>query len=282
LDIRFTNIKTLLESLKKDRDIDIQNLNWIEPIGIALLKLHKVTNPNININLTGKKSCINYLKTLLSSQQNQNNTYTPLVQFKNGENIDLITEDISKKILISIKTMDITDKEDLKKYLNYLISEIMDNVISHSQSNIGGFISAQYYPKLNKVQVVIIDNGIGLLQGLSAQHNIKNEQIAIQKAMEKEVTGSNKFSAYNNIQKHAGLGLFFLSKIIEHTKGKLIIVSNNSLYNSTVNEYTNLDTSFQGTLVAFELYEKQLEYEFHMLHNIIRDEDNEDEDEDVF
>jgi uncharacterized protein YbcV (DUF1398 family) len=281
LDIRFSNIRNLLEQLNS-QNIDIKNLTWIEPIGIALLKLYKEVNKGKTVEVSGDASSISYVNTLLHSSNNSN-TYMPLVQFKNGENIDTITQNVTEKILQSTQSLTIPDREDFGKYLQYLISEIMDNVISHSCSSVGGFISAQYYPKKNKVQIVIVDGGIGLLKGLSSQHSVANEEESIKKAMEKEVTGSNAFEAYNNVQKHAGLGLYFLSKIIEHTKGKLIIVSNDSMYESSSQNYTTIKSSFRGTLVAFEIYEKNLEYDFSTLHNIIRDEDkNEEEDEDVF
>ncbi|HHB95028.1 MAG TPA: ATP-binding protein [Campylobacterales bacterium] len=281
MNITFSNIKTLLASLDSTQDMKIDDLTWIEPIGVALLKLHKEANPNIKIDILGDNNSINYLNTLLFASSNTHNTYTPLIQFRDGQNIDNITKDVTAKIIHSASSLSSVDRDDLGKYLQYLISEIMDNVISHSKSNIGGFVSAQYYPKKNMVQVVIVDNGIGLLKGLSNHHNVSNEQEAIQKAMEKEVTGSNNFSTYNNVQKHAGLGLYFLSKIIEYTKGKLTIVSNDSIYESINKRYTTIKSSFKGTLVAFEIYEKELDYEFSTLHNMIRDEDKE-EGEDVF
>ena len=261
--ITLSNIKNLLELLNDD--INIKKLINIEPIGIALVEFYKAIQLDKKIDTS------------------KNSSSTPLIQFRNEQDINKVTQDITNQILENSKLLTINDKEDLDKYLKYLISEIMDNVISHSYSTIGGCVSAKYYSEQNKVQVVIIDNGIGLLKGLSNHHSVKNEKEAIKKAMEKEVTGSNTFKTYNNIQKHAGLGLYFLSKIIEYTKGKLLIVSNDTIYNSTYEEYITINSPFRGTLVAFEIYEKELAYEFKTLHSIIRDEDkNEDEDEDIF
>ncbi len=38
--IEFSNIETLLQRL--DNNINIENITWIEPIGIAILKLFKI------------------------------------------------------------------------------------------------------------------------------------------------------------------------------------------------------------------------------------------------
>jgi len=215
------------------------------------------------------------LKGSLSS----NNTYTPFISFNNE--IDVIADNITNKIINNATNLSDDEKDDLSKYLKYLIREMMSNVVSHSQSSIGGFITAQYYPTKKKVQVIIIDNGIGLQASLAQKYTLDNEADAIQKAMEKNVTGSNPFATYNNVQKHAGLGLFFLSKIIENTQGNLLIVSNSTIYKSNHNTFTELNTGFKGTLIAFEIFEDNLEYEFMQLFNIIKSEDEEDE-EDAF
>jgi len=279
MNISFQNIETLLEKLQPKDTIVLNNIHWVEPIGIALLKLYKIANPNTKILYSGNPNATNYIKTLLHTNNTQHINYLPLIQFDN--NIDTITDIITRKIIYKAKKITPEAREDLLNYLKYLIREIMDNVISHSQSNCGGFITAQLYPSNNKVQVVIIDNGIGLLHSLSNHYNLENETAAIKKAMEKEVTGSNSFAAYNNVQKHAGLGLFFLSRIIENTKGNLLIVSNNTIYKTSQNTFKELNTDFKGTLIAFEIFEDNLEYEFIQLFNIIKAED-EEEEEDIF
>jgi len=275
--IEFSNIENLLSKLSAD--IHLENIRWIEPIGIGILKLYNVANPEVQINLTGRDSAVSYCNTILNGSLSPCNTYTPFIPFNNE--IDVIADDITHKIISNANNLSPDNKDDLSKYLKYLIREMMSNVVSHAHSQIGGFITAQYYPQKNKVQVVIIDNGIGLQASLSQNYHLNNEKDAIQKAMEKEVTGSNPFATYNNVQKHAGLGLFFLSKIIENTQGNLLVVSNNTIYKSPQNSFQELNTNFKGTLIAFEIFEDNLEYEFMQLFNIIKSED-EEEEEDAF
>jgi len=277
--IEFSNIETLLKQLNNVDTITIENITWIEPIGIAILKLFNDTNPQILLSLTGNENAVSYCNTILQGSVSSSRTYTPFIPFDNE--IDVIADDITHKIISNANNLTIEGKDDLSKYLKYLIREMMSNVVSHAESQIGGFITAQYYPTKKKVQVVIIDNGIGLQTSLSQKYNLDNEKDAIVKAMEKEVTGSNSFASYNNVPKHAGLGLFFLSKIIENTRGNLLIVSNDTIYKSTQNSFQELNTDFKGTLIAFEIFEDNLEYEFIQLFNIIKSEDEEDE-EDAF
>jgi len=172
-----------------------------------------------------------YVNKILHDHREGKQNHLPLEHFDDRtNNTDEINSILTQKILDNAKNLSPEEKEDLSEYLEYMISEMMGNVISHAQSIHGGFVTAQYYPKEKKVQVVIIDGGVGFLSTLSKQFDVKNEGEAIQKALEKEITGSNKYSAYNNAPEHAGLGLFFLSSILEATQGKFTIISNHTVF----------------------------------------------------
>ena len=163
-----------------------------------------------------------------------------------------------------------------------MISEMMGNVISHSRSPYGGFVTAQYYPKEKMVQVVIIDGGVGFFSTLSKYFDVRNEGEAIQKSLERAVTGSNKYSSYNNAPKHAGLGLFFLSNILEATQGKLTIISNNTIFKYPGNTIDALETAFKGSVVAFEIYVDSIDNDFMTVFKRIGYVEDVEDDEDVF
>lgn len=273
--IEFSNIETLLEQLSPN--IHLEDIKWIEPIGIGILKLYKVVNSGTQIHLTGNDNAINYCKTILNSSRSPAQTYTPFIQFDNE--INSIAKNITNKIIQNTYNLTTEDRKDLSEYLHYLVSEMMDNVISHAQSHCGGYISAQYYPKKKKVQVVIIDNGLGLKQTLSHKYPLETESDAISKALEEKVTGSNSFSTYNNVPKHAGLGLFFLTKIIQETEGRLLIVSNNTIYHLENNSFQELNTDFKGTIVCFEIEVDNINHDLKDLMGMIMHVDDE---EDVF
>ena len=271
--IEFSNIETLLQQLNDN--IDLENITWIEPIGIGILKLYKVANPEVQIHLTGNETAINYCNTILNSSRSPAQTYTPFIPFDNE--IDSIAKDVTDKIIQNAHNLTTEDRKDLSEYLRYLVSEMMDNVVSHAQSPCGGYITAQYYPQKKKVQVVIIDNGLGLKQTLSHKYPLETESDAISKALEKEVTGSNSFSIYNNIPKHAGLGLFFLTSIIRETAGKLLLVSNDTIYRSENDISQKLNTHFKGTIVCFEIEIDKINHDFADLRRMIMHvEDEED------
>lgn len=280
MEIKFSNIELLLQQIKNARHINIENLEWIDPVGIAILRQHKESNQDVKITTSGES--YKYVEKILRSTRDNSKNHLPIEYFdQNTSNLDEIKSNITNKIISNAENLSDQDKEDLSRYLEYMISEMMGNVVSHSETCHGGFVTAQYYVNSKMVQVVIIDGGVGILRTLSDRHTLENEAEAIKKSMEKAVTGSNDFVPYRNVPRHAGLGLFFLSNIVKHTTGKLLIISNNTIYRYPEGTSKVLDTDFKGTIVSFEIYEEKLDYNFSQLFRIIGSEDEEDE-EDVF
>jgi len=281
MEFKFSNIEDLLEKLKAAKHIYIPDLDWIDPVGITILKQYKVSNSEVNVSTSGKSHV--YIDKLLHDSRDSIQDHLPLEHFDDHtNNIDEINTLLTQKILENAENLSPENKEDLSEYLKYMISEMMVNVVSHSRSQHGGFVAAQYYKEDNKVQVVIVDGGVGFLTTLSDHFDLKSEAEAIEKALEKEVTGSNRFSPYSNVPKHAGLGLFFLSKILEATQGKLIMISNRTVFRYPENTFQELDTSFRGTVIAFEIYENNLEDDLNTVLGRIRSVGEEYDDEDVF
>ena len=281
MEFKFSNIEDLLEKLKAAKHINIRDLDQIDPIGIAILKQYKESYPEATVMTSGQS--FDYVTELLDTSYNSMQHHLPVIHFDHRtNNIDELKSILTRKIIDYADDISSEEKEDLSAYLEYMISEMMGNVISHAKSSHGGFVTAQYYENKKKVQVVIIDGGVGFLSTLSKHYDVNNEGEAIEKALERAVTGSNKFASYSNVPKHAGLGLFFLSKILEETQGNLIIISNNTLFKYPENTMTVLDTAFKGSVIAFEIYVDKLDNDFTTVFNRIAYSEEVEEDEDIF
>ena len=277
--ISFENIEKLFNNLIDSEIIEISNLQWIEPIGIALLKAYYDSTGRVIVFSHSQDRVVDYIKTIL--ENSSGTSYIPFQKFTHDT--DKITSSIVKLIIDNISNLNDYEKNDLSNYLKYMIGEVMDNVICHAKSELGGFITAQYYPrKNNKIQIVIIDNGIGLLKSLQDNYpEITNEEEAITKALEEGTSGYKATNTLYASRTHAGKGLYILSQIINITDGKLLIVSNDTIYRSNQNTFQKIETSFQGTLIAFELFEKNLEYEFGQIFKQITEKEELGE-EDIF
>ena len=157
------------------------------------------------------------------------------------------------------------DKKDLKSYLDYMVGEILHNAIQHSLSPIGAIITGQYFPAQRRLQIVVVDRGVGFLHNIQKRYQVNTEQDAILKALEKGVSSPPaKINTYYSQNSNAGYGLYALKTIIEKTNGKLMIISNNGMVrldrdnHLTVQEFQN--TNWKGSIVAFEFFEDEIEF----------------------
>jgi hypothetical protein len=251
-------------------------LSWVEPVFITAVKANKVMNGDNSITYNS------YIDNMLQNNFNEFKTYSPIENIHTrGENIETTANHIASIMLKNYDYLPEEDKKDLKEYMFYLFSEMMNNVVDHSNSPIGGYTMAQYYPTYKKIQFSIADKGIGFLENVKYKEQVKDEVEAIEKALEKGFT-ANKFNqVYGSAYKNAGYGLYAMSEIIRQVGGKFVIISNNGLYRynalSDVIERKILNNSFNGSLVAFEFAEENINLSMQeMINYLLQDEEEED------
>ena len=153
------------------------------------------------------------------------------------------------------------NNQGILKAVSYAIGEIVDNTLRHSQSPIGGYICAQTYPNKNKLEICIIDCGIGIVESLKVENDVHKEKISkfksdsefIQYSIEKGVTSKTqqKFGETG----HSGEGLFFTSEFIKENNGRMKVISDNGmlLIDSKVGiQLSETQHHWQGTIVMLE------------------------------
>jgi hypothetical protein len=241
--------------------IDVSSYDFVEPVGIAILKAIQQEIKDVEIRSDPNSRFDSYLKTLYEASYDESRTYIPLEVVKSG-NIDISRDRLVKKIMRDFKDLESDDKEDLKRYLDYMVGEILNNAIQHSLSPIGAIITAQHFPTQRKLQIVVVDRGVGFLHNIQKRYQVNTEQDAILKALEKGVS-SSPTKMYSNAIDNAGYGLYALKTIIEKTNGKLMIISNNGIvklgrHYLTAQELQN--TNWKGSIVAFEFFENEIEF----------------------
>ena len=111
--------------------------------------------------------------------------------------------------------------------LEWALSEIMDNVINHSQSPVGGFVQATTYPKYKMVEFVVADAGVGIPETIRCEDHAQ----ALTKAIEEGVT--------RDPEKNAGNGLYGSYRVALLSKGQFEIHSLLGFLNSNKNTLTN-------------------------------------------
>ncbi len=243
-------------------------INWIEPCGLVYLKTLKNCGVDIS-KITVPPNVDDYLKIIQGASSGAGRSYIPYRNFSHQTNINTIAHEITVQIVDHLD-LGPYDKEDFKLYINYAVSEVMQNVLDHSGSLCGGHVVGQSYPQKDKVQFAVSDCGVGLMATLQREYGVANEEEAILKALEPRVSGSEPIGPYGE-KRNAGIGLFALKCIIDETEGTLLIISNDTIYQRKNKQGTFVHTPnsrFRGTLVAFEFGENETVYSFEEFKKI--------------
>lgn len=143
------------------------------------------------------------------------------------------------------------DSGDLYDYLTYSFRELMRNVIEHSGSSQLGYC-AQYWPSKRRVELAIIDRGIGLMSSLKSNPHIdsSDDKKAMNYALMPAVSGK----AYKGARKqsgnwvNSGFGLYMTNRICRNGGSFFIASGKTGMLLSDIGDGKRYyDCDFQGT-----------------------------------
>lgn len=130
--------------------------------------------------------------------------------------------------------------------IEWSLNEVTDNVINHSESDIGGFVQLSTFQRNRKrVEYVVCDAGIGIPNSLrQARPEIRSDSEAIHESIQEGVT--------KNIKTNQGNGLFGTFQISCISEGYLEIHSGNGSLTYNKKDGLHIRTEpipFNGTLL---------------------------------
>ena len=144
-------------------------------------------------------------------------------------------------------------EKNIKEAISTTLSETVQNVVDHSQSDIGCYISAQSYPNEEKLLFSVADYGIGFLKTLCDHYSsLNNNTEAIALAIQSGISSKSKI-------RNAGAGLDILSGFLKQ-RGNLEIISFDGIWRQS-NDGELSDTlpfSFPGSCVNIEFNNKKI------------------------
>ena len=111
--------------------------------------------------------------------------------------------------------------------IEYVMSELVRNVIEHSYSEDGAIVCAQYYKSCNKIRIGVVDSGVGIKNSLNNYHP-KDDMAALALALQPGITGTTK--KIGGTEQNAGAGLFFIKSLIKLSRDFFMIYSGNAMY----------------------------------------------------
>ena len=98
----------------------------------------------------------------------------------------------------------------------WVINELAGNVLVHA-GNSSGWIQVTTYKESHRLAIVVCDGGVGIPKTISEKFNVKNDNEAIELAIQKGVTSKPDFGQGN--------GLAGAIAIAQHSKGMLALTS---------------------------------------------------------
>jgi len=145
--------------------------------------------------------------------------FIPLTQIKNSN-------ELTKFITEMIPLLHLEPKQ--AEPIRYIVSELVRNVLEHSQSNSGAILSAQYYKKSNTIRIGIVDTGVGIKKAINKSHNALTHLEAIRLALTPGITGTTRREGGTEF--NAGAGLFFIKSIAKVNRDFFVIYSGKAMY----------------------------------------------------
>ena len=136
------------------------------------------------------------------------------------------------------------------------VSEIYGNAFEHSDSQIGVFSCGQYYPAKNRLDLSVVDFGVGIAEKVRTL--TENENFSSEEALSWALAYGN--STVRGISR--GLGLNLLQEFIQCNEGTLRIFSNDGYVKIEDNKaiYKKQKINFLGTLINITIRCDELYY----------------------
>ncbi|MGY8836653.1 MAG: hypothetical protein ACKVH6_08010 [Enterobacterales bacterium] len=133
---------------------------------------------------------------------------------------------------------------------HYALREIVRNVFEHSLSD-ECYICGQRWPD-GRVEVAVIDEGIGVFKSLKRSFAIDSESQALRMAIKPGVSSTTKIPIADNIYDNSGFGLYVLEQLVS-SFGWFMLGSGSAKLVSQSNVLNEQILNFNGTYIGLRL-----------------------------
>lgn len=156
---------------------------------------------------------------------------------------------------------------DVRRAVQYVLVELLRNVLQHSQDPLGAVAAAQRMgPQQRRpkpmIQIAVADAGIGIPRSLHRAHpHLVDYRQALERALLPHISGTFEEGLTGSFE-NAGLGLYMISEMARQTGGRLLIATTGAalvVQGGSGDAPGNprflqpAGTGFPGTLVSFEI-----------------------------
>lgn len=152
-------------------------------------------------------------------QHEETGRFIPVTRIKTEEEQSRLIADLHPILHLTLE-----QAETIK----YVLGELIRNVIEHSESWNGAFVTVQYVAAKQKLSVGICDTGVGLRASLERYHAPVDDLDAIRLALMPGVSGTT--SREGGTGDNAGAGLYIVKSIVKMTRNYFVVYSGDSAY----------------------------------------------------
>lgn len=259
---------------------DHQFLGTVEPFGMLLAgsKIRKLCNEYPDIKFSDKNFKHNNYAAHMGffqsvyldfgkkpGEANGSSTYIPItclevkkLRIESYEKVEEVQDTIERKAISLAKVL-ARGNAKLQRLLSYSIRELIRNIVEHSESERIWF-AGQYWPTKDRVEISILDEGVGIRQAISFNPNLKinGDDEALLLAIEPGISGKAfKYRGklrvrQDTIWHNSGYGLYVTSRICQFGGDFLICSGSRALIiKGKRHEFKN--TKFHGTAIRMRL-----------------------------
>ena len=258
------------DAREEEIELDFSNTRFISPVfAVSLLVYLSKTQNKIRLKNYSPYMQVVYMHEPLMPDKMRASMFSAVLQGYKGKtyvpvvSFPAIAESDQKDVILSavedviISQLCITS--NIAQGLKYVISETIDNITEHSQSE-RGYIFAQAYPTKGFLDICIADTGITLLGSYKAAGIVDYESdIEAIQAANRRISAKNLPNAENR-----GFGIYTTKQmLINGLGGQYMILSGEALYmkGPAFDEFLALPSGvrFEGTIVALRIpYQNKL------------------------
>lgn len=145
--------------------------------------------------------------------------------------------------------------------VQYSLREIIRNIFEHSGSSICAYC-AQYWPTRNRVQLAIVDEGMGIFPSLTQNPKFKHltPRQAVQYSLLPGVSGNYvdlQGQTTNSVWRNTGYGLYMTSRLARR-RGWFTVISSGHMILLRGKDKQVLSTkNFKGTMISLDFFVDQ-------------------------
>ncbi len=190
-----------------------------KPIAPENIKCEIVAKTGIYLERMGLYNFLGIQSGLKVAEHEAAGRFIPLTQIKNSDDLTAFLTELVPLLHLAPEHVE---------PIQYTMSELIRNVLEHSQSDEGAIVCALYFKKTNTIRIGIADRGIGIKKSIERSYPIDDDLEALKLALTPGITGTTR--NVGGTEQNAGAGLFFIKTIAYVNQDPFFLYSGNAMY----------------------------------------------------